>query len=141
MSEAEMWLFDHPVNRQRRARSAAVASGLWLWGAGRIDVPRAILEGWAAGDDPLCASLGREPRYPGDGRSGIAALEGPPGSAAWAETEQRWLAPAIDDLRAGRIEAVEISMGRLRARTRGRRRFWRRTRPWWEVLGESVGHG
>jgi hypothetical protein len=47
----------------------------------------------------------------------------------------------MDDLRAGRIEAVHISMGRLRARARGRRRFWRRARPWWEALGEGLADG
>jgi hypothetical protein len=136
MSEVEMWLFDHPVNRERRSASLAVISSLWLWGGGAPDAPLA-LDGWAAGDGPLCAALGREDRYPGAAHSGIVVLEGSPGAAAWAGTEERWLAPAIDDLRAGRLEAVEISMGQRRVRARGRGRFWRRARPWWEILGDG----
>jgi hypothetical protein len=174
MSEVEMWLFDHPVNRRRRAASLAPVSSLWFWGGGATDASvAASLDGWAAGDDPLCAALEREDRYPGrassfaalpdtpagvvapsakaDGaraeivvpaagplgaRSGIVVLEASPGSAAWAEVEQRWLVPAIEDLRAGRLGAVEISMGRRCARARRRGRFWRRARPWWETLAE-----
>jgi hypothetical protein len=136
MSEMEMWLFDNPVNLQRRKESLAAVSGLWLWGGGPTDTPLVSLDGWAAGDDLLCVSLKREARYPGAESSGVVAIASSPGSAGWAEAEELWLAPAVDDLRAGRLEAIELSVGRRRVRapSRGRWRFWRRTRPWWEAL-------
>ena len=34
MSEMEMWLFEHEVNRVRASRMAPSISGLWLWGGG-----------------------------------------------------------------------------------------------------------
>ncbi|MDP8986722.1 MAG: hypothetical protein M3N97_17110, partial [Pseudomonadota bacterium] len=36
MSEMEMWLFDHAVNRARTREGALPITGLWLWGGGAI---------------------------------------------------------------------------------------------------------
>jgi hypothetical protein len=33
MSEIEMWLHDHPLNRRREVRGVPAISSLWLWGA------------------------------------------------------------------------------------------------------------
>jgi hypothetical protein len=139
MSEVEMWLFEHPVNARRRTESLAVASGLWLWGGGATDTPHVTLDGWAAGDAALCAFLTPAAHYPAGGQSGIVAVAAEPGGDAWIEAERRWLEPALDDLRAGRLEAVELSMGRRRVRAgvSGQRRFWRRARPWWEILRDG----
>jgi hypothetical protein len=60
-----------------------------------------------------------------------------PGTSAWAENEQRWLNPALDDLKAGRLSRIEISAAAIsfRVSARGLRRFWRRSPPWWESFG------
>ncbi|MGC2032912.1 MAG: hypothetical protein WA642_23050, partial [Steroidobacteraceae bacterium] len=53
MSEIEMWLFEHPVNRARTAQAAPVLSGLWLWGGGPALASLPAVNGWTAGADPL----------------------------------------------------------------------------------------
>jgi hypothetical protein len=154
MSEVEMWLFEHPVNAERRAESRPAVSGLWLWGGGPSSANGVSIAGWAAGDAALCAVLERESAYAGAARSGagraggassgaarsgVVAIQGLPGTAEWAQAEERWLRPVVADLRAHRLERIEISAGRLRRQVnaRGLTRFWRRTRPWWEVLRDE----
>jgi hypothetical protein len=150
MSEVEMWLFEHPVNAGRRAQSRPAVSGLWPWGGGPpIAKGTSSITGWAAGDAALGAVLERESAYAGAARSGAArsgaarsgvvAMRGRPGTPDWAEAEERWLRPVLADLEAHRLERIEISAGRRRVQVnaRGLKRFWRRTRPWWEVLGDE----
>jgi hypothetical protein len=135
-SEIEMWLFDHAVNRRRRETQQPDINALWLWGGGAADAGTPTLSGWTAGVDPLFGSLAVVSRYPGASTSGVVAVPDWPGSAAWHEVEERWLAPALDDLRAGRLSSIELSARRrcMRLNARALRRFWRRTRPWWEIL-------
>ena len=94
------------------------------------------LSGWTAGDDPLFGSFAPASRYPGASTSGVVAVPDWPGSAAWHDVEERWLAPALADLRAGRLESIELSARRrcMRFHARACWRFWRRARPWWETL-------
>jgi hypothetical protein len=134
-SEIEMWLFDHPVNRRREEAQRPVINALWLWGEGAADaVPP--LSGWTAGDDPLFGSFAPTARYPGPATSGVVTVRGWPGSPAWQDVEERWLAPAVADLRAGRLSNIALSAQRrcVRLNARALRRFWRRARPWWEIL-------
>jgi hypothetical protein len=135
-SEIEMWLFDHAVNRRRRETQQPVINALWLWGGGEADVAPPTVSGWTAGDDPLFGSFATMARYPGAATSGVVALADWPGSSAWHDAEERWLAPAVADLRAGRLARIELSARRrcMRLTARALRRFWRRARPWWEVL-------
>jgi hypothetical protein len=138
-SEIEMWLFDHAVNRRRREAGQPDINALWLWGGGAADAPRPALCGWTAGDDPFFGSLAPASCYPGASSSGVVAVRGSPGSRAWRDVEERWLAPALADLRAGRLSSIELSAGR-RSRSLNAwalRRFWRRTRPWWETLTDG----
>ncbi len=53
MSEIEMWLFEHPVNRERIAQAAPALSGLWLWGGGPALASLPAVNGWTAGADPF----------------------------------------------------------------------------------------
>ena len=53
MSEIEMWLFDHPLNRARSAAGRAPVTGLWLWGGGALLTALPPLSGWVAGADAL----------------------------------------------------------------------------------------
>lgn len=135
-SEIEMWLFAHALNERRRARSAPTVSALWLWGGGPADAGFPALQGWTAGDDPLFASFASETRYPGAARCGVITVKDWPGTDAWRGAEERWLAPALADLKAGRLESLEVSAGSscFSSSRRTARRFWRRPRPWWETL-------
>ena len=135
-SEIEMWLFDHAVNRRRLEIQQPVINALWLWGEGAADAKAPTLSGWTAGDDPLFGSFAPVSRYPGASTSGVVAVPDWPGSAAWHDVEERWLAPALADLRAGRLESIGLSARRrcMRLNARAMWRFWRRARPWWEIL-------
>ncbi len=140
MSEIEMWLFDHAINDRRRARAAPVISGLWLWGGGLAETPSPEVRGWTAGDDPLFACFAPQSDYPGPAHSGVVTVDAWPGTALWSRAEDRWLVPAMRDLKAGRLRTIELSAARRRfsVSPRGLRRFWRRERPWWEAFGVSA---
>jgi hypothetical protein len=146
-SEIEMWLFDHAVNAARRARGVPVISALWFWGGGAGNSPLPRVAGWTAGDDALFSAFERQSQYPaaghpgaggsGPSRSGVVVLPAWPGTAVWRESEQRWLSPALEELKAGRLSRIELSAAStsFRLSARGLRRFWRRSRPWWEAFG------
>ncbi|MGC1523118.1 MAG: hypothetical protein WA803_16370 [Steroidobacteraceae bacterium] len=145
MSEIEMWLFEHPLNRARIADAAPTVSALWLWGCG--DVVRSLppVDGWAAGDDPFFKAFAARPDTSGAADfsgelppgSGVAVFGVTPGAAGWGDFESRWLESSVADLRSGRIARLELSAAErtfiVSARWR-RRRFWRRPRPWWECF-------
>jgi hypothetical protein len=63
MSEIEMWLFDHAVNRSRSAEALVPVNGLWLWGGGAVLESMPPMQGWAAGGaDPLFKLFGAADR-------------------------------------------------------------------------------
>jgi hypothetical protein len=138
-SEIEMWLFDHAVNRRRRAAQRPVITGLWLWGAGAADAEPPAVLGWTAGEDALFGSFARAARYPGAATSGVVAVPDWPGTPAWRDVEEHWLDPALADLSAGRLESIALSAQRrcVWVNARALRRFWRRARPWWEILTDE----
>jgi hypothetical protein len=140
MSEIEMWLFEHSVNRMRAARKATPVSGLWLWGGGATlsELPKLI--GWTAGHDVLFSAFPARTQYPRAAGSGVVVLEQTPGAADWPEAESRWLRPTLADLSAGRIEEARLSAGErcYSVRARWRWRFWRRTRAWWESFDDHA---
>jgi hypothetical protein len=135
-SEIEMWLFDHAVNRRRREMQQPDINALWLWGGGPADAPPPVVNGWTGGDDALFGSFAPAPHYPGASASGVVAVADWPGSPRWQDVEERWLAPALADLHAGRLASIELSARRRgwQLDRRALRRFWRRARPWWEIL-------
>ncbi len=132
MSEIEMWLFEHAVNRTRAAQGGALVSGLWLWGAGAALASPPRADGFTAGDDPFFNALAG--RDASGVLSGVVASAAVPGTQDWHEVESRWLERSIADLRAGRIARLELSAGnRCFGLSRAAaRRFWRRRRSWWE---------
>jgi len=135
MSETEMWLFEHAVNRTRMAGSAAVVNGLWLWGGGPAATSLPAVAGWAAGDDPLfqaCAVGSELPRA--TAASGVIVVSADPGTDEWCGMESRWLRRSFADLRSARIDRLDLSAGNRCFSLRGRWnwRLWRRRRPWWE---------
>jgi hypothetical protein len=145
MSEIEMWLFEHEVNRTRVARAVPDLTGLWLWGGGSALTSLPAIDGWTAGDDPLFKAFAVRPAIsrgtaPGPDAaaapSGVALIAAQPGSEEWRDAETRWLAGSLAQLRAGRIERLDLSAGKrcFSVRTGWNWRVWRRRRPWWECF-------
>ncbi len=135
ISETEMWLFEHEANGARHELGLPAVNGLWFWGGG---VPLASLpkvQGWVAGDDLFFNAFDapREETF----ASGVVAAACNPGSEQWQHVESRWLRPAIDSLRAGRISRLQLSAQDrcFTVTARGLRRFWRRRKPWWQSFG------
>jgi hypothetical protein len=162
MSEIEMWLFEHAVNRTRLADAAPAVNGLWLWGGGPALASLPPVEGWTAGEDPFVTAFGTRPELPsaanpvtgaqavsgaaaaqgvaGTSRavpaSGVVVIDAEPGTDAWRDAESRWLGRSFADLRAGRIARLDLSAGDRCYSLRGRWNWrpWRRRRPWWEFF-------
>jgi hypothetical protein len=132
ISETEMWLFEHEANRARSALNLPVINGLWFWGGGTPLASLPIVEGWTAGDDLFFNAFSnpRDDKFP----SGVIASGCVPGSDQWQQVESRWLRPAAERLRARTIQRLQISAADrcYTVTARGLRRFWRRTKPWWE---------
>ena len=148
MSEIEMWLFEHAVNRTRTASAARPVSGLWLWGGGPALASLPPVEGWTAGTDVFFKAFGAPATSGGTANSGAAGtssaarasgvvvIDEEPGSGAWPEIESRWLERSLEDLNSGRISRLDLSAGGRCFSVTGRwnRRPWRRRRPWWEAF-------
>jgi hypothetical protein len=132
ISETEMWLFEHAANRTRAELNLPAINGLWFWGGGAPIASLPAVEGWAAGDDLFfnAFNVPRDDKLP----SGVVAAGCVPGSDQWQELESRWLRPAVEKLRAGGIQRLQISAADrcFTVTARGLRRFWRRRKPWWE---------
>jgi hypothetical protein len=150
MSEIEMWLFDHALNRRRLAAGEPPISGLWLWGGGPPIDALPQLRGWVAGRDALFSAWSGEvanavdvagavdAAWAADPREGpgVAVLAEVPGSSDWNSVEARWILPAVRRLRANGQASVVLSAGMRRYSLSGRSRWrwWRRPRPWWEYF-------
>ncbi len=139
VTELELWLHDHALNRARTARGAPAVTSLWPWGFGRAQgEAAAALAGFAAGGDPQFAAavqVREFPQAPLAAAGGVVIVDAAPGAPAWPAAEAAWLAPALDALRGGLIEAVEISLGSMCVRIPRRGwRWWRPRRPWWRTF-------
>ena len=134
MSEVEMWLFEHSVNRTRLAEAAPVVNGLWLWGGGPALASLPPVNGWTAGDDVFFKAFASQPDLPGGAASGVVVIAAEPGTDGWHDAESRWLEGSVADLRSGRIARLDLSAGKrcFSVSRHWNWRFWRRHRPWWE---------
>jgi len=132
IGETEMWLFEHDANGARKDKGLPVVNGLWFWGGGAPLASLPNVQGRVAGDDLFFNAFAASAIEKFD--SAVVAAVYAPGSEQWHDLETRWLRPAIDKLRAGRLARLQLSAeDRCFAVTaRGLRRFWRRARPWWE---------
>jgi hypothetical protein len=165
-----MALYQHEVNTQREARGAPVVNSVWLWGSGPLP-DAAALQGatpWhsLSASDPAALGLAklaglrhREPgegaeawlgRAPEDGRH-LVLLDALRAGAALGDAEElarclqaleeRWFAPLLAALRAGRIGMLTVHVPEAGASfetVRGDlRRFWRRPRP---LAGYGADH-
>jgi hypothetical protein len=137
MSEMEMWLFEHEVNRARASRALSSITGLWLWGGGTMLALMPTVHGWTAGSDPLFTAFRVEEDFPSEAGAGVVVCADQPGSSGWSDLERRWLEPAMAALRLGRLDRIELSAGdrRFSVRKGINWRFWRRPRPWWQSFG------
>jgi hypothetical protein len=127
MSEIEMWLFEHRVNRTRTSNAEAVVNGLWLWGGGLALSSLPPVDGWTAGDDPFFNAFATGAESSHGAASGVVVT---------ADIESHRLERSVADLRAGRIARLALSAGSL-CFTVGARwnwRVWRRQRPWVEYF-------
>jgi hypothetical protein len=128
MSEIEMWLFEHAVNRSRTITNAvATVNGLWLWGGGSALASLPPVNGWTAGDDPFFNAFAARPESSPGAASGVVVT---------ADIESRWLERSLADLRSGRIARLDLSAGNrcFSVGARWNWRPWRRHRPWWEYF-------
>jgi hypothetical protein len=138
MSEIEMWLFEHAVNRTRLADATPAVNGLWLWGGGSALASLPPVEGWTEGEDPFVTAFGTRPELSSAANtaSGVVVIDAEPGTDVWRDAESRLLERSFADLRAGKIARLDLSAGDRCYSVRGRWnwRLWRRRRPWWEFF-------
>ena len=136
MSEIEMWLFEHAVNRNRNAAGVPAVNGLWLWGGGPALASLPPVDGWTAGDDVFFKAFAAQPDLPRDAASAVVVIGAQPGTDRWCAAESSWLERSVANLRAGRIARLALSAGDrcFNISARWRLRFWRRPRPWWEYF-------
>ncbi len=159
MNEVQMALHDHPVNEARELRGELPVNSIWFWGGGVLEQPSSRPFDQVLADDPLArglalASGAAAAPLPADAAALLSAahsgrvlvlldaLSAPAAygdAQAWSEQaarlEDRWFAPLLAALRAGRVGMITLHMGTpagsLSAETVATdlRRFWRRTRP------------
>ena len=156
INEAQMLLHGHPVNQAREAAGQPLVNSLWPWGGGRLpefdDSAGASAHAALWSNDPVAQGIGRllriesaalPTRFAGTGgRRTLAihdALEHPArfGDAlAWrdelARFEADWLAPALEALRGGRLDALrllapgDLAAVELRISRHDTWKFWRK---------------
>ena len=159
-----MVLHAHPVNQARAAAGLPVINSLWPWGGGRLPEP-GTHPGAAAhdvlwSDDPVARGIARLRQIEGatlppafkvvGARRPLAvfdALEQPARSGdaiVWrdelARFEADWLAPALADLRSGRLGALrlvapgEFAAAELLVNRGDLWKFWRKPRALAELV-------
>jgi hypothetical protein len=136
MSEIEMWLFEHAVNGARAADGTPAVNGLWFWGGGPALASLPPVIGWTAGEDVFFRSFEAAPGLSGGAAPAVLAIDTQPATDAWRDTGSRWLESSVAELAAGRIERLHLSAADrcFSVGARWRRRFWRRSKPWWEFF-------
>lgn len=153
--EVEMWLSGLALNRERERRGELPVSALWFWGGGGLpDGERGGAAPWeqAFGSDPWLHGCwkklaGRDvlPATHWDEvapTSAVVVASAVRSNARTTETaglpllESRWFEPALRDLRAGKMTSLALRIGGQRWDLGPRlgSRWWRRARPWWQVL-------
>lgn len=156
--ELELWLFDSELNRRRAQQGLPPVTQLWLWDSAcdagwfAARVPGSSLRPRLFGRDAVASALVRAqagmaadlPPHSRDLLGGDAAdvtvallpIQ-EPGGPDLARFLEQWLAPSLQALRQGGLRTLQlIANGRLfTLRRRDQLRFWRRRRPWHQVLG------
>ncbi len=168
LNEAQMVLHAHPVNEVRAAAGRPVVNSLWPWGGGRLPEAGTPSRANAAAldalwsDDPVARGIARllqidGATLPATFRSSTArrplalfdTMERPARSGdaiVWrdelARLEADWLAPALADLRNGRLGALrliapgEFAAAELQVSRRDMWKFWRKPRALAELVAQ-----
>ncbi|RZU98480.1 hypothetical protein [Spiribacter vilamensis] len=154
LNEAQMFLYDHPVNVARSSRGELPVNGFWFWGGGEMTTEAISGNGtWIVSDDPLAMGVGRalDARVSQPGDVDPATLAGADAIViAWTDAERAllggdvegWLAalqrfeaswaPILRDLALESGREIDLQVGGGACFTLGpgaRRRFWQRIRP------------
>ncbi|WP_147652710.1 phosphoglycerate mutase [Vulcaniibacterium gelatinicum] len=138
LSEAQVILHNHPHNAARVAAGKPPVNSLWFWGGGVLPDHVRTVHAAVHGGEVLLAALaqaaGRDAAplpacfAPREGAL-LYDLRAARDPAALAEA---WLVPAVEALRRGTLDALELDFedgARFRFAPRQRWRFWRRPRP------------
>jgi hypothetical protein len=142
MTELQMQLHDHPLNRQRERSGLLPANSVWLWGAGALPAASGSRRGWGHvfADDAYVRGLAQladvqcEP-LPQNGdvvlRQAAANTLVLLHWASLATLESDWLAPSERALHRGHLEQLELILDDIHiiADRWSRWRVWRRARP------------
>lgn len=157
LTEAQMLLHGHPVNRAREERNQPLINGLWLWGGGLVPTGAGAPVAGLYGNDPLLRGLARlaqagiapVPEHAHawlDSATGEAdslvvleAMRYDPADGDWtawaehlAELELAWFTHCRRWLQTGQIKVLHLYPGNGRVYTltgAARWRFWRRAKP------------
>ncbi|MGB5831241.1 MAG: phosphoglycerate mutase [Thiohalocapsa sp.] len=159
VNEAQMLLFQTPVNQRREAAGRPAVSGLWTWGGGVWQAPRLasrldLIQAKSPLARGLAAAAGITVK-PSDapwprGAKAVLAIREDLQDAVLDADDRAWaaaaasidhqLAPVLEALRSRRLCRIVVDAcdGRCWAITRSDlRRFWRRTRP---IADQASGH-
>jgi hypothetical protein len=154
LSEAQILLHDHPLNKAREAAGKPAVNSLWPWGGGRLPSPGTGRHDALWSSDPVAAGVARllgishaelPAGFPATtARHPLAihdAMESPARGAdaiAWRDAleafEAGWLAPALAALRSGRLDGLcllapgELGSAELQVSRRDLWKFWRKPR-------------
>lgn len=134
LSEAQVVLHNHPWNAARVAVGKPPVNSLWFWGAGSLPDHVESPYSEAHASEPMLAALAHAagilstdpPAFDG---SVDAALHDLRGAGTASEIVARWLSPAIDAMRQGRLSSATLDFadGECVVLMPSQRwRFWRR---------------
>jgi hypothetical protein len=139
VSEIEMALHDHPVNRERQARGQRPVNSLWLWGGGLATQGATIPLPPLFADDPLLQGYWRSVDVPSAGWPGsiaacldevgsgfVAVLPGHGAADEQVDLTLREMRQAVDSGRIDRLLVLAEDGLQVAVRRRDRYRFWRR---------------
>lgn len=106
MSEAQMTLHEHAINRARERHQALPANAIWLWGEGQLpEMPQRVLPTIRA-DVPYARGLAvlHRSRWQPLGENGVELVKSLQqdtvavvSSTELDELEHRWIAPLMDE--------------------------------------------
>lgn len=134
LNEIQMMLHAHPINEARQARGEVAINGLWFWGAGSLPNPESACPGLIVSDEPI--AVGATKWLGSDSAStdtsldallsehdademlivldcathAVRAVAPEAWQAARNEIGQRWLQPALDAQRAGRVSDIDVTL-------------------------------